>query len=98
MISLVSQTPRPDRDAVPPGRVELRDARRRGAGDADGAGRALDEVEAPDRAVAPLGDHDRSALGRPILIDRQVLAARVDVVGAERGVTAARDDEVGVVV
>jgi hypothetical protein len=35
---------------------------------------------------------------RPILIDRQVLAARVDVVGAERGVTAARDDEVGVVV
>jgi hypothetical protein len=63
MIALVSQA-RPDGDAEPRGRVELRDARRRRAIDADGAGRALEQVDAPDGAVAALRGRDRPALGR----------------------------------
>ena len=54
--------------------------------------------EAPDRPVAALRGHDGPAAGvGAVLVDHQVLRARVDVVGADRDVAAGRDDLVGVV-
>jgi hypothetical protein len=98
MIPLVSQTPGPT--AVPslPGGLS---SARRVAVDASTPTAPVGPLTRSKRQIEPsrpFGGHDRSALGRLILVDHQVLAARVDVVGAERGVASARDDEVGVVV
>src|SRR5215207_5996669 len=89
--------PRADRDAVAAGWVELGDAGRRGGIDPDRPRRALDQVEAPDRAVAALGRHHGPALGGAVLVDHQVLAAHVQVVGADGDVATGGDHGVGVV-
>ena len=72
------------RDAVAAGGREGHDAGGRALLDA----RAPVQLEAPDRAVAALGAHDETALGRSVLVDHQVVIARVDVVRADRGAAA----------
>jgi hypothetical protein len=68
MIPLVAQTPGPTGTPSLPGGFSSATRVAVEGVDADGTGWAIGELEAPDRAVAPLGGHDGPALGRAVLV------------------------------